>query len=85
MEKGDAALLTAEGRRGEVGGGERGVITEAKEDDEKVQNYFYEPLTWDEVLLFGCDGEKKEGRMSVLMPRAPYIYKSLYMTEHDWR
>lgn len=25
----------------------------------------YEPLTWDEVLLFGCDGEKKEGRMSV--------------------
>lgn len=26
---------------------------------------FYKPLTWDEVLLFGCDGEKKEGRMSV--------------------
>lgn len=25
----------------------------------------YKPLTWDDVLLFGCDGEKKEGRMSV--------------------
>lgn len=25
----------------------------------------YKPLTWDEVLLFGCDGEKKEGRVSV--------------------
>lgn len=63
-----------------------GLMTEAKEDDEKVQNYFYEPLTWDEVLLFGCDGEtKKEGRMSVLMRCASYIHASLYMTEHDWR
>lgn len=25
----------------------------------------YKSLTWDEVLLFGCDGEKKEGLMSV--------------------
>lgn len=49
------------------------------EGHEKVQNYFYEPLTWDEVLLFGCDGEKKEGRMSAIYTA------SLYMTEHDWR
>lgn len=81
MEKGDAALLRQrDGAGGD--GGVGGVMTEA---DEKVQNYFYEPLTWDEVLLFGCDGEKKEGRMSVLMPRASYIHTSLYMTEHDWR
>lgn len=51
-------------------------MTEAKGDDEKVQNYFYEPLTWDEVLLFGCDGEKKKGRMSVLMLCAPYIHRA---------
>lgn len=25
----------------------------------------YKQLTWDEVLLSGCDGEKKEGRVSV--------------------
>lgn len=75
MEKGDAALL----RRGsevKLGGGGGGIMTGAKRDDEKVQNYFYEPLTWDEVLLFGCDGEKKEGWMSVLMLRAPYIHQA---------
>lgn len=30
----------------------------------------YKPLTWDEVLLFGCDEEKKEGRMSVRPARS---------------
>lgn len=52
-------------------------MTEVEEgDDDKVQNYFYEPLTWDEVLLFGCDGEKKEGGMSVLMQGGPYIHRA---------
>lgn len=43
-------------------------------------------LTWDDVLLFGCDGEKKEGCVSVvytavmLLCFTTVIYRHLYMT-----